>query len=470
MANNQIIGSPLDELPERLNFFDIDFDTLCESKKARLFPSGNSAKTAKEMNLTAIFLSTLAAIKPYREAMLGILNPKAKKVSNKTARLHVFTEICDTEPNGCRTDRGRPDGLIILTTGKARTIEWAAFVEVKVNADLNEAQVNRYLDIARKYGTDLITISDQIVSTPFQTPISEKLSTRNVRLYHWSWIYIRAKAQQVIESAIQIGCDITYDIDQIYILREFMRYLEDPKINVGHFTHMGAGWSASIKELRQLPDGARIDSGMLDKIATAWMHEEQDLCYHVYLKTRLKVYLAQTKSEKMDLDERKRNILDSLIKSKCLTFELSVPYSTSVQDALENSKRKRVEITVCFRSSSIRMATTIKPNPNQKAVGQTTSFINNLERIGVGMEDDLKITAIYKRKKKSAPISLKELQHQKAHKIDYTIVDKELGDQIELIEISQVSELGRRIFASPTNFIVHLEKAVTNFISQIYEA
>lgn len=470
MANTLIIGSSLQELPERLCYFDTDIETFTENKRARLFPSGTSVKTTKETNLTSIFLSTLAAIKPYREVLLGMLNPRAKKISNKSAQLHVFIEISDLETNGDKSDKGRPDGLIVLTTGKAQTIEWAAFVEVKVNSDLNGDQINRYLDVARKHGVDLITISDQIVSTPFQTPITEKLSTRNVNLYHWSWIYIRTKAQQVIECANQIGCEITYDVDQIYVLREFMRHLDDPKINVGHFTHMGLKWGACVKDLRLLPEGGKIAPDILDYIATSWMHEEQDLCYHIYRKTRLKVYLDQTKSEKTSLAERKQKIMDSLLKEKCIHFAISVPRSTLIQDALENSKRKKIEINLCFRGSSLFMRVAMEPNPEQKAVGQTTTFLNNLEKIETGMEDELKITAIYKRKKKTAQISLKELQNQKAHKLEYGTVDKELGDKIEMMEISQHAELGRAVFASPTKFITQVETAVTNFVLQIYEA
>ena len=104
MASNVIIGSLLSELPEKLNYYGVDIDFLSE-KRARLFPSGTSVKQTKETNLTSIFLSTLTAIRPYREALLGVLNSKAKKVSNKTAQIHVFTEISDRNSNGLKIGR-----------------------------------------------------------------------------------------------------------------------------------------------------------------------------------------------------------------------------------------------------------------------------------------------------------------------------------------------------------------------------
>jgi len=467
MANNTIIGSQLSDLPERLNCYDEDSNFLM-TKRARLFPSGPIGKTTKETNLTSIFLSTLAAIKPYRETMLSLLNSKAKKVSNKTAQLHVYTEISNRDSDGTVSDIGRPDGLIILTTGKAQTIEWAAFVEVKVNADLESDQINRYLDIAKQHEVDLITISKQIVATPFQTPIRKKLNGRGVNIYHWSWIYIHAKAQQVIESSNQIQCEETFDVDQIYILEEFIRYLEDPKIDVGHFVHMGKEWGPSIKELKQLPNGTKINPSILDGITTAWMHEEQDLCYHIYLKTRLKVYLDLTKKEKLQIDERKDRIMNSLSNNRCINFALLVPKSTSVEDNLESSKRRKVIISLCLHSSSLQISTEFETNQTQKSIGQTSSFLADLEKMGTGMEDDLKITAIYKRKKKTHPATLKELQNQKAHKLDYSTVDRNFGDQIERMEISQYIEIKRAILSHPAKFITHIETAVTNYISQIF--
>jgi len=467
MANKLIIGSLLSELPQKLNYHGTDINFLAQ-KRARLFPSGTSIKKTKETNLTSIFLSNLAAIKPYREILLSILNTKARKVSNKSAQLHVYTEISDRNAEGTKTDKGRPDGLIVLTTGKAQLIEWAAFVEVKVNSDLDTKQIERYVDIAKDHEVDLITVSDQIVSTPFQTPLKDKINARKINIYHWSWIYIRTKAQQVIESANQIGCEERFDVDQIYILEEFIRYLDDPKINVGHFSHMGKAWSSSVKELRQLQNGVKIKAELLDSIATSWMYEEQDLCYHIYLKTRLKTYLELTKKEKSNADERKAEIIQSLKDSKCIHFTLLVPQSCSVQDSYESSKRTKVSISLCFLSSSLLLSAEFTPSMNQKAVGQTSSFVNTLEIGGTGMEDELKISAIYKRRKKTSPTTIKQLQFQKDNKIEYTTVDKSLGDQIQFMEISQHVELGRAVFASPTKLISHLETSVTNYISQLF--
>ncbi|WP_319468078.1 hypothetical protein [uncultured Pseudodesulfovibrio sp.] len=469
MANNSIIGSPLNELPERLNYYDTDIDTFSK-KKARLFPSGTSIKKTKETNLTSIFLSNLAAIRPYRESLLSVLNPKTKKVSNKTAQIHVFTEINSLDSEGACSDKGRPDGLIVLTTGKAQTIEWAAFVEVKVNSELELSQIQRYLDIAKTHEVDLITISDQIVSTPFQHPLQQELNNRKTNLYHWSWIYIRTKAQQVLESASQTGCETTYDVDQIYILNEFIRYLDDPKINVGHFTHMGKPWSQSVKDLRQSMNGSKLPTQLLETIATAWMHEEQDLCFHIYLKTKLKTYLALTKKEKSNLEARKEKIFKSLQKDKCISSAYLVPQSTSIQDALESSKRKTVTLSICFLSSSLHLKTEVEICKDQKAIGQTSTFINKLEKNEIGMEDEIKLSAIYKWNKRTEPTPFKTLQDQKKHKTEYSTVNKLYGDTIEKIELSQHVDLNKSIFASPTKFISNIETAVTNYIQQIFNA
>ena len=64
----------------------------------------------------------------------------------------------------------RPDGLIRVRRGQ-RT--WTALVEVKTGRnDLEAAQVTTYLDVARKHGTTVTTISHQVATTPGVHPVT----------------------------------------------------------------------------------------------------------------------------------------------------------------------------------------------------------------------------------------------------------------------------------------------------------
>ena len=88
-------------------------------------------------------LATLSAVKEFREELflgLGI-----NKITNKNIQLHVFTELFNL------TKESRPDGLIIITSGKRfPLIEWAGFVEAKVKyEEIEKRQIERYIDFAR---------------------------------------------------------------------------------------------------------------------------------------------------------------------------------------------------------------------------------------------------------------------------------------------------------------------------------
>ena len=135
-----------------------------------MFPSGN---TDNEVATTSIFLASLSAIKEYREELLNEIG--ITKITNYNVQLHTFTELQNTE-NG-----DRPDGLIVLTTGKTPIIEWACFVEAKVKDKIVEdGQIEKYSDFARAIGiNDIITISNVLVPNPCQSP--NKIKKRNFK-------------------------------------------------------------------------------------------------------------------------------------------------------------------------------------------------------------------------------------------------------------------------------------------------
>ena len=119
-----------------------------ETKRSRLFPNGNSDN---EVATTSIFLSSLCAVKEYREELLSEIG--VKKIKNQNIKLHAYTELENMSAEE------RPDGLLVVTSGKLNPIiEWACFVEVKVGSNpLEESQVDRYATFAREIGINNIT-------------------------------------------------------------------------------------------------------------------------------------------------------------------------------------------------------------------------------------------------------------------------------------------------------------------------
>ena len=133
-------------------------------------------------------------------------------------------------------EKSRPDGLIIVTNGSKK---WAALVESKVGrSDLTQEQVETYLDIAKEQGFDsVITISNQFaqLSTHHPLPVS-KVKTRSVSLFHFSWLSLTSKALLLTSSKA------VSDVEQSFMLKEMIRYLQDDSSGVVSQFKLGKDW------------------------------------------------------------------------------------------------------------------------------------------------------------------------------------------------------------------------------------
>lgn len=152
----------------------------------------------------------------------------------------------------------RPDGLIQISKGK-RT--WRALVEFKTGKnELELAQINQYLDIAKQEGIDaLITVSNQVLDATYLHPTSG-IDTRRLRvtkLVHLSWLKI------ITECIILSEHTGVEDSERDWILKELIRFLQSDASGASEFNDMGASWTTvrdNIKNsVTKRPDDAVID-------------------------------------------------------------------------------------------------------------------------------------------------------------------------------------------------------------------
>ena len=152
-----------------------EFDEYVKSKEeliiqqARLIPL---LKPGDEMALTSIFLSSLRLIKEFRKELLNSIGMIS------SGSIYVFTEV-----EFLQFPENRIDGLIIVVKGGK--IKDAALLEVKnKNEELQSDQINKYLDTAKYFGiAKFITISNQFVSVPTQSPVNIK-PPKSIKLFH----------------------------------------------------------------------------------------------------------------------------------------------------------------------------------------------------------------------------------------------------------------------------------------------
>ncbi len=176
-----------------------------------------------------------AAVDEFAETLLGTLEAP----TGKRAHTRVWLEpIFKSDKDACKD---RPDALIIVDNGRR---QWRALVEAKMRtAELQTAQVERYLDMARAQGIDaVITISNQFVATPTQSPCEiNRQKLKKVALFHWSWSYPKTEAK------IELAKRAVSDPDQAYVLDEYVRFLEHPAAGVIEFEQMGKRWADTCK-------------------------------------------------------------------------------------------------------------------------------------------------------------------------------------------------------------------------------
>ena len=409
---------------------NLDSEQQLNNHKARLFPLG---KGTDEVSTTSIFLASLSAVKEYREELLsqiGIL-----KVKNQNIALHTYTEISDKSGN-------RPDGLIVLTSGKKTpVIEWAAFVEAKVGGSLIDAeQIGKYIDSGKQAGiTEIISISNQLVTLPTGSPVKPNTRKKH-NLYHWSWVYLKVTASHLIKTERVI------DSDHIYILNELHRYFTKHK-NISNYGHMGKQWTESLSLIHEYESNHRVNEECAQALVTSYQQEEKDVALQLTDRTP---YLVQVLSKGIRAKELENQLQTTKIfKSNYMLNGNTKNTFTIEADLIRHS-------IIC----SVKVAIT-----KGKAQAQTTSLLKMFEGES-GYTDSIIIEAYYPRNKKLKPDNLSNLLHQKKEAESYSILNKDLGDTVKFFEIKTKDLLGKD-FRAPRNFIIQLEQIAERFLTQV---
>ncbi|MDH4943526.1 hypothetical protein [Sulfurimonas sp. C5] len=409
--------------------FGLDEHEDLEQRSSRLFPLG---KSESETSTTSIFLATMSAVKEYREELLSTIG--IKKITNKNVQLHTYTELSND-------DGDRPDGVIVITSGKNNPIvEWMCFVESKVgNQVLEQTQVDRYVKFARDIGiTSIITISNQLETTPFDSPLQAPRG--KFELFHWSWAYLKVMATRLIRT------DSIEDEDHIYILNEFRRYC-DTHPYLSHYENMGKEWKDAVNKIQDLSSDQKVDNALLNSIIDSYKQEEKDISLQLTDKTKHYIELVSK-------NDRVEEMIKSLNTNKTITSEYTI----------NHDKSKTFYIRVNFHQQSVECFTNIQIDKG-KAHAQTTALVKMLEDES-GTTDLIAVTAYYPRNKCIEPAYLSKLIEEKDKALQYSIINKELGDTIKTFEIKTKDLLGRN-FQGSKNFITNLEEYALRFVTQV---
>ena len=436
---NKKISAGNTKLTELYDLFNHACGIDLKSKKARLFPNGN---TNNENQTTSIFLASLSAVKEYREEL--ILGLGDRKIKAFNAKLHTFTQINSEDK------KDKPDGLIVITTGKHEPIvEWACLVEAKIDKNpIDVRQVKRYVKFGKNIGiTNLLTISNDLATSPNQSPIKNKFSKVELRggeLFHWSWTYLKVTSSRLIrDKAIE-------DEDHIYLLKELRNYFDShPKLK--NYIHMGKSWKDSSKIVSNSID-KNVNKQTSEDVSKSFMQEEKDLSLQLTDQSKMHVELFVK-------ENRDEQLIEMISQNKQVVSTFMI----------NGNKQNTFDVVVNFIGQEIICLVNVCIKKG-KSKSQTTQLLNML-MTDSAVPDKIKIRAIYKYNKTNeihGKSSLTDLIEQKSNPTinDYSILDKSLGDTVKHFEVKIREKIGTN-FYSPTIFIKKLEETTGLFLDQV---
>lgn len=418
-------------------------DFVKSGDPARLIPVVADPK--KEQRTLSVVLSAMRGVFEFRKAVFGSINVPA----GKQARLEAWTEV--TFAKGDRGDtkppkQGRPDGLLILRTGKRKCV---ILVEAKIgNAEIEEEQLKEYLQTAIQHRIDtIVTISNQFVADPTHCPVSvPKNLAKNIGLFHWSWTYLLTQATLLLDG------DEIQSPDQRYLLQEVVRYLSHDSSGINRFNRMNREWKDVVRKVKANASLNR-NSEEVEKTVSSWHQEQRDLCLLMSQRLGRSLNLRLPRSHRTDPQKRLWDDSKVLASERKLRCTLRIPDAVADLDIVADLATQTV---VC----SMRLDA-----PKDKV--KETSRVNWLTRQLKDTEtQDVYVKAYRPRKAENTQALLSEVAE------DPKVLSSNQGDTKKksvaptAFEIFYVKDLAGK-FSGNKAFIDELEQAVPYFYEQI---
>lgn len=406
---------------------------LQRGEPSRLFPV--LADTSKEGRTLSIFLACLENVDEFGRALMASLDQKM----GVRARIETYTEVglAKTIPGA----KHRPDGLIVVTTGRSR---WTALVEAKVGAaELTNEQIEAYLNLAKLNGIDaVITLSNQFTSLPTHHPLTVSGAlTRKVQLFHWSWGYVITQAHVLKET------DDVEDREQLLLLSELQRFLLHPSSGVKEFDQMPAAWAdLCVKVAAGALPAAR--SSEAQEVVGAW-HQALDRVTSV-LSRQLNdhVEVQMSRVEAADPAVRMKGSLEGLTKDACLTNSLLVPDAAGP-----------IQICADLRKRAISLQMRLKAPTDRQSTKARVSWL--LRQLARTEPRDVHVRLLWPGRAAPTQFPLAKLRDAP----DLATTDRE-GMSVLSFEVLLVKDLGAR-FSQRKIVVTELIKATTEFYDSV---
>ena len=396
-------------------------------QQARLIPtSGITGTDEAERRATSALLSVIGSVKEFGVAM-------TKPLGAPAGQIEPFIEVpFKTGPEGDQTVI--PDGL--LRCGRANKT-WTALVEVKTgSSQLENAQIESYLDVARDQGYDVVlTISNELAPAPGVHPVDvDKRKLKKVALHHFSWAEVLTIA---VQQRVHRGVS---DPDQAWILGELIRYLEHPKSGALDFSDMGQEWVAVREAVAT--ETLRSNDKSLNSVVHRW---EQLLRYEALRLGRELGVDAQVQLSRKELAEpsiRFASQAQSLVDNGLLTGTIRIPDAAAPLDVIADIRSGRVTVSV---------------DVDAPRDGRPTTRVNWLVRQLKDAPGGLRIDGFVSSSKSSTSELLSKVREDPTSLLDPS------GKELKAFRIAAVSPLGTKRGVGRGSFIDSVVAAIDGF-------
>jgi hypothetical protein len=415
-----------------------EFDGFFESKQitarvARLIPF---SKPGDEISLASVFMSSLKLIKEFRKQILSDLKMPSG------GKLHVYTEVCFSG------GKDRPDGLLVVE--KAGLIVDAALIELKNGSnDLEVEQLERYASIAKELEIPrIVTISNQFVSEPTQSPVPMK-NSKSLTFYHLSWSYILTVSHILLAS----NDTNIEDEDQKEIMKEVIHYFESDKSSVCGFNQMKKGWVETVKKIHSRIS-LKADDIETKEAVLSWQQEEMDIA--LKLSKCLGVIVSSGESKyKNDLSKRLEDDTKKLITTNSLNSGLKIKGAAS-----------RISITAFIDKRAVEMHVSVRPPHDKKIKGQMSWLEKQINLCQTKNKDEFS---------KIFPELFIDIEIKNTSRPE-RVSAKNFWDVYDHIKDKEIKEFGVVLFkdfgndfSSRTKFVSTIEDMAMNFYKLLVE-
>lgn len=305
-------------------------ENIKSGSRARLIPV--VAESKKEERATSVLLSTFMMVPQYADA---ILSDAGAKIGSRS-EIKCFTEVVFKNDAQSKI---RPDGLIIINRGQS---VWSALVESKVgNNELSKEQIESYLDLAKEVGANaLITISNQFAIVPTHHPVPvNKVKTRTVDLYHFSWLSLLSKA------TIMSSLKSVDDREQAFVLRELVRYLDHPFSGVSAMGAMNPEWKDVCNQIQQGAILKKTSPG-IEATAISWQQLLRYLSLELSIATNSMVTVSLSRAQSKDASSLLQDDIAELTTKSSLSGSLTIPNAAGQLQLCTDFLRRVITLSI----------------------------------------------------------------------------------------------------------------------------